>query len=70
MEFIKSILSSEGDMSAMRVMSLLSLFAGICIAIYGMKTGQDLAQLSILVSSFVTPAFLGKVIQAKIEAPK
>jgi hypothetical protein len=64
MNFIKEMLSDSGSISCMRVMSIVSMFAGTGIAIVGIYKGQDLSKLAILVSVFVGAAFGGKAIQA------
>ncbi len=58
MSWIKSLFSEEGNVSMMRVLSLVALLTGCGLAIAGKDTS---------VSVFVTAAFGGKVVQKLIE---
>lgn len=55
---LKSLFSDNGDVSMMRVMSLMSLMAGMWLAF----TGHDSCVLI-----FVSAAFAGKVSQKAVE---
>lgn len=57
------LLSESGDISCMRVMSLLSLCFGFAVFISGLVAGRDLSQVSVIVGIFVGAAFGGKVAQ-------
>lgn len=61
MGFLKSLFSDSGDVSMMRVLSLLSLLIAGYLAISGHDTS---------VTVFVTSAFGGKVFQKVIENSK
>ena len=67
-EFLRKLFSEGGDVSMMRVMSILSLLAGIGIAFYGMsKLPVDYSGISLLTSVFLSAAFGGKVLQKSQE---
>jgi hypothetical protein len=55
------------DVSAMRVMALISLLSAIGMAFYGIAANKDLSALSILCGIFVSAAFAGKVLQKNKE---
>lgn len=59
---IKMFEEQGGDVSLTRVITLLALIMGFTIAILGIYKGADLNALSILVSSFITPALAAKTI--------
>lgn len=59
--FLKSLFSEKSDISAMRVMAMISLLIGGYLAIIGKDTS---------VSIFVLAAFGGKAIQKGIEVSK
>jgi hypothetical protein len=62
------LISSNSTLSSMRVMSLVSLLAAIGIALYGMnKPAIDYSGLTMLVATFLSAAFGGKVAQKSIE---
>jgi len=67
MEYLKSILAVDGDMSCMRLLSLISLISGVAVAFWGIYLGKDLMSLSVLVGVFVGSSFGGKALQAKFE---
>lgn len=66
---LKSLLSEQSEISAMRVMSFISLLIGGILAVYGMYKGVSISELSILCGVFVGSAFGGKVLQ-KIQEVK
>lgn len=66
-EWLKAMLSNSDDVSAMRIMSFISLFAGIGIAFDGLHSNKDIVNLTALVSMFVGSAFGGKVLQKALE---
>ena len=67
-EFLKELFNENGRVSMMRLMSLLSLFAGIAVAIIGMnKPVVDYSGISLVASVFLSAAFGGKVLQKRIE---
>ena len=69
MNFIKDLLNEKSTVSSMRVMSFLSLFTAIGIGIAGVcKAAPDYSGLSLLVSTFLSAAFIGKISQKSIEA--
>ncbi len=69
MKFIKSLLSEKGDISMVRVMSLICCFAALGIAIHGINRNViDYSGLSMLCGTFLGAAFAGKVAQKSIEA--
>lgn len=55
------LFSENSEVSMMRVMSMLSLSAGIVIGAYGLCTNKDMSALSMLCGVFVGAAFGGKV---------
>ncbi len=60
--------SDKGSISMMRVMSLLCCFAAFGVAIRGLSISQvDYTGLSLVISSFLAPAFAGKVLQKHSE---
>lgn len=61
MSFIKEALSPVGNVSCMRLMAMISLGAGIIIAIVGLSLGKDVVAL---VTVFITAAFGGKALQS------
>ena len=65
---IKELLSSKSDTSMLRLMSLVSLCIGGCVAIYGVYVGRDLLGLSALCGVFVSASFGGKISQKWIES--
>ena len=64
MEFFKE----TGSLSMMRLMGFMCVLAAVIIAIVGIYRGSDLSALGILISSFLVPAFTGKVFQSKYES--
>lgn len=60
-KFISSLLSDSGEVSAVRVMALVSLTVGLVVAIYGVYKGKDLSGLAQVCGVFVGPAFAAKV---------
>ncbi len=68
MSFIKELLNEKSKTSSMRIMSFISLFTAVGIAIAGIcKTYPDYSGLSILCSVFLSAAFLGKIGQKSVE---
>jgi type III secretory pathway component EscR len=67
-DFIVKLFGENGSISMMRVMSLLSLFAGIGTSFVGLsKPIVDYSGIALLVSVFLSAAFGGKVMQKRIE---
>lgn len=63
-KIIHSLLSEDStDISSVRVMSFISLFTGVGIAIYGVYQGKDLSGLAQVCGVFIGAAFVGKVSQ-------
>lgn len=67
MNVIREVLSEQGSISCMRVLSCVSLLVGSGIAIYGITHSKDLSGVTMLVSVFVGSAFGGKILQKKDE---
>lgn len=68
MNFIREMLNEKGNISSIRVMSFISLLTGCGIGIAGVcKSIPDYSGLSLLVSTFLSAAFIGKVSQKSIE---
>lgn len=68
MRLIRELLSDSGSISVMRVMSLLCCLAAIAVAVMGLNKPQvDYSGVSLLVSSFLTAAMGGKILQKRIE---
>ncbi len=59
--------SESSKVSMMRVMSLLSLVAGIILAFVGLNQQQEPSSLAVLVAVFVGSAFGGKALQKSQE---
>lgn len=57
-QFIRDMFSEKGDISAMRVMSMIALLAGIGLAYQGKDS---------CVMIFITAAFTGKLAQKAVE---
>ena len=69
--FIKDLLSERNHASMLRVMSLISVLSAVTIGIVGvMKPEPDYSGLSLLVGTFLSAAFVGKVSQKAIEVKK
>lgn len=67
--YLKALLSDSGSVSTMRVMSLTCCLAGIVIAFVGVnKASPDYSGLSMLVGTFLSMSFGGKVMQKRVEA--
>jgi uncharacterized membrane protein len=68
-QFLRDLFSENGNISMMRVMSLLALSAGIAIAVIALSKpiAVDYSGVSMLVSVFLGAAFGGKVMQKRIE---
>jgi hypothetical protein len=67
--FLSKLFSEDGGVSMMRVMSILSLLAGIAIAFVGLgKVPVDYSGIALLTSAFLGAAFGGKVMQKRVEA--
>lgn len=68
MSWLRELFSDSGSVSLMRVMSLLCCLSAIVIAIIGVSKSQvDYSGVSLLVSSFLTAAMGGKIMQKRIE---
>lgn len=67
MSFFQKLLSESGDVSCMRLMSLLSLLVGAALALYCLHKGTDIAGATPVISVFVGAAFGGKVWQKYAE---
>lgn len=67
-EWLLKLLSQSSGVSAMRVMSFISLLSGIIIAFVGVYENKDLSALAVLVGVFVGSAFAGKAVQKFSEA--
>jgi len=63
MNFIKKLLSEDGSISTMRLMSLISLIVGCTIGILGLLRGKDFTGVAAICSVFVVSAFGGKALQ-------
>lgn len=67
--FIKDLFSESKHASMLRVMSLTSVLAAVAVAIIGvLKPSPDYSGLSLLVGTFLSAAFVGKVTQKAVEA--
>lgn len=67
-DMLKALFSDSGNISMMRVLSLLSCIAAIAIAIIGLnKQPIDYSGLSFLCGTFLGAAFTGKIMQKRIE---
>lgn len=65
--FFKKLLSSSGEVSAMRLMSLWSLIIGSVVALYGVYKGKDLSGLAQVCGVFIGAAFAAKTVQKFVE---
>lgn len=61
--YLKKLLSTSGEASTMRLMSIASFIVGSAIAIYGVYKGKDLSGLAQVCGVFVGSAFAAKSIQ-------
>lgn len=66
-KFITELLAENGQISTMRVMSLIALFIGSFLALYGIYENKDLSGVAQLVAVFVGAAFTAKVTQKLVE---
>lgn len=67
-QYLKALLSENGSISMMRVMSLMSCITAVIIALIGLyKPQPDYSGLSMLCGTFLSIAFGGKVMQKRIE---
>lgn len=69
-EFVLKLLSSSGEVSAMRIMSVFSLLIGAVVGLYGVFKGKDLSGLAQVCGVFVGAAFMAKVGQKYAESKK
>lgn len=61
--YLKKLLSTSGEASTMRLMSIASFVVGAVIACYGVYKGKDLSGLAQVCGVFVGSAFAAKSIQ-------
>ena len=66
-DFIANLFKENGDVSSIRVMSMISLLIGGYIAIQGLHSDKPLNDVAILCGVFVGAAFTGKVMQKAVE---
>lgn len=66
-EFLRQLFSEKGDISAMRVMCMLSLITGCYIGIAGLYQNKALTDVSVLVGVFLSAAITGKAVQKRSE---
>lgn len=67
-EFLRNLFSENGSVSAMRVMSLICIFASCGIAIYGLNRPViDYSGLTLLCGTFLSAGMGGKVLQKSQE---
>jgi FtsH-binding integral membrane protein len=68
MKCIKALFSEHGDISMMRVMSIICCLAAVIVAFAGLnKPVVDYSGVSLLVTTFLTAAMGGKIMQKRIE---
>ena len=69
-DMILALLSDSGQVSMMRVMSLLCCLTAIALSLIVVIKGHpiDYIGLTTLVSAFLAAAFTGKIMQKRIEA--
>lgn len=67
LNWIKDIFRSGSGVSAMRVMSAISIVTASYIGIAGLYKGSNLAELAILCGTFLTAGYTGKIIQKQSE---
>ena len=60
---LNKMFSGSSDVSAMRVMAMLSLLVGATLAFMGLYMGKDLNALATLCAIFVGSGFAGKATQ-------
>lgn len=71
MKFVKELFSESGDVSMIRVMSLLCCLSAVGIAIHGINRNViDYEGLSFLCGTFLSAAFAGKILQKNKEINK
>lgn len=68
MNFLAALFNENSTVSSIRVMCMISLLTAVGIGIIGVcKSTPDYSGLSLLVSTFLSAAFVGKVTQKSIE---
>lgn len=67
MNFIKNLLSGSGDVSTMRLCTLLVTISACVAALWAVHKGSDLSAAGVLVGAMLGTAFAGKAIQVKYE---
>lgn len=67
LNWIKDIFRSGSGVSAMRVMSMISLLTGCYIGVSGLYQNKNLSELAILCATFLGSAMGGKVLQKQAE---
>jgi hypothetical protein len=67
MKILKELFSEGSSLSVLRVMALIALLSGTCIAFYGIHEARDLGGIAEVCSVFVGAAFAGKVGQKYLE---
>ena len=65
--WLHELLSEGGNVSTMRVMSLLCVLTSCIISIVAIIIHAELMGTSILVGALLTPAFTGKIMQKSKE---
>lgn len=60
--YLKKLLSTSGEASTMRLMSIASFLVGAAIAFIGLYKAKDLSGLAQVCAVFVGSAFAGKTI--------
>lgn len=63
LSYLKKLLSTSGEASTMRLMSIASFIVGSAIGCYGVYKGKDLSGLAQVCGVFVGSAFAAKTIQ-------
>lgn len=62
------LLSESGDVSMMRLLSLICVLTACFLAIYGVEHDKDLNAMAMLCSAFLGIGIGGKVMQRKVES--
>lgn len=68
MGMFKSMLSSQGDVSSMRICMFILVLSSVACAVLGIVQGRDLFGLAALVTSMLVPGVGAKAVQSFSEA--
>lgn len=67
LQALKPFLSELGDLSMMRLLSLICVLTACLIALIGISLNRNAADLALLCGAFLSAGIAGKVVQRKHE---